>query len=118
MLEDWKKSGFNFKQLGKVRRQLIGGSARIAIQKAVVETLATNGQDVRLAERVLRVEIQRTFEHRYRDERMAADLCAMTMLREVGNLCAREGKNLPRSAINECASCRGSARCDLHTADE
>jgi GAF domain len=98
LLEDWKKSGFNFRQLGKVRRQLIGGSARIAIQKAVVETLAANGQDVRLAERVLSnlVEIQRTFEHRYRDERMAADLCAMTMLREVGNLCAREGKNLDK----------------------
>jgi PAS domain S-box-containing protein len=29
-------------------------------------------------------------------ERMAADLRAMTMLREVGNLCAREGKNLDR----------------------
>jgi PAS domain S-box-containing protein len=29
-------------------------------------------------------------------ERMAADLRAMTMLREVGSLCAREGKNLDR----------------------
>jgi hypothetical protein len=92
LLEEWNKSGFNLKQLRKLRRQVIGSSARIAIQKAVVETLAANGQDVRLAEGFLcnLVEIQTIFEERYRDERLAADLCAMTMLREVGSLCARE----------------------------
>jgi hypothetical protein len=69
LLEEWNKFGFNLKQLAKLRRQMIGGSARIAIQKAVVETLAANGQDVRLAEGLLSnlVEIQRIFEERYRD---------------------------------------------------
>ena len=59
-------------RLGKLRRQMIGGSARIAIQKAVVETLAANGEDVRLAEGLLSnlVEIQRIFEERYRDAQM------------------------------------------------
>src|SRR5215831_9964272 len=96
LLEEWSKSGFNLKQLGKLRRQVIASSARIAIQKAVVGTLAANGQDVRLAEGVLSnlVEIQRIFEQRYRDERMAADLCAMTLLWGVGSLCASEGKHL------------------------
>ena len=98
LLEEWNKSGFNLKQLGKLRRQMIASSARIAIQKAVVGTLAANGQDVRLAEGVLNnlVEIQRIFERRYRDERMTVDLCAVTMLREVDSLCAREGKNLDK----------------------
>jgi two-component sensor histidine kinase len=98
LLEEWNKSGFDLKQLSKLRRQMIGGSARIAIQKAVVETLTANGQDVRLAEGILSnlVEIQRIFEQRYRDERVAADLCAMTMLRDVGRLCARDGKNLDK----------------------
>jgi hypothetical protein len=72
LLEEWNKPGFNLKQLGRLRRQIIGGSARIAIQKAVVETLAANGQDVRLAEGLLSnlVEIQRIFEERYRDAQM------------------------------------------------
>jgi two-component sensor histidine kinase len=98
LLEEWNKSGFNLKQLGKLRRQMIASGARIAIQKAVVETLAANGQDVRLAEGVLSnlVEIQKIFEQRYRDERMGADLCAMTLLWGVGSLCAREGKNLDK----------------------
>src|SRR5215467_10128400 len=63
LLEEWNKSGFNLKQLGKLQRQMIEGGARIAIQKAVVETLAANGQDVRLAEGILSnlVEIQRIF---------------------------------------------------------
>jgi hypothetical protein len=97
-LEEWNKSGLNSRQLGKLRRQMIASSARIAIQKAVVGTLAANGQDVGLAEGVLSnlVEIQRIFEQRYRDERMAADLCAMTLLWGVGSLCAREGKNLDK----------------------
>jgi hypothetical protein len=48
-----------FKQLGKLRRQMIGGNARIAIQEAVV--------DVRLAEGILSnlVEIQRIFEEHH-----------------------------------------------------
>ena len=98
LLEEWNKSGFNLKQLGKLRSQMIACSARIAIQKAVVGTLAGNGQDVRLAEGVLSnlVEIQRIFERRYRDERMTVDLCAVTMLREVDSLCAREGKYLDK----------------------
>src|SRR5215472_5381079 len=76
LLEEWNTSGFNLKQLGKLRRQMIASSARIAIQKALVGTLAANGQDVKLAEGVLSnlVEIQRIFEQQYRDERMAADL--------------------------------------------
>jgi hypothetical protein len=63
LLEEWNKSGLNLKQLGKMRRQMIEGRARIAIQKAVVETLAANSQDARLAEHTL--EIQRIFEEHH-----------------------------------------------------
>ena len=63
LLEEWNKSGFNLKQLGKMRCQMIEGNARIAIQKAVVETLAANSQDARLAEHTL--EIQRIFEEHH-----------------------------------------------------
>ena len=67
LLEEWNKSGFNLKQLGKLQRQMIEGRARIAIQKAVVETLAANSRDVRLAEHPLRnlVEIQSIFEEHH-----------------------------------------------------
>ena len=67
LLEEWNKSGLNLKQLGKMRRQMIEGRARIAIQKAVVETLAANSQDVQLAEHTLRnlVEIQKIFEEHH-----------------------------------------------------
>jgi len=67
LLEEWNKSGLNLKQLGKMRRQMIEGRARIAIQKAVVETLAANSRDVRLAEHPLRnlVEIQSIFEEHH-----------------------------------------------------
>jgi PAS domain S-box-containing protein len=42
-------------------------------------------------------KIARDITHRKRaQERMAADLRAMAMLREVGSLCAREGKNLDK----------------------
>ena len=66
--EEWSKRGFSLKQLGKIRRQIIEASVRIAIQKAIVETLAANGQDVRAAEETLSklVEIQRIFEQQYR----------------------------------------------------
>ena len=68
LLEEWNKSGFNLKQLGKMRCQMIEGNARIAIQKAVVETLAANSQDVQLAEHTLRnlVEIQKIFEEHHK----------------------------------------------------
>ena len=60
LLEELNNLGFNLKQLGCVQRQVIEGKARIAMQMAVVETLSTNGQDVRLAESELGklVEIQ------------------------------------------------------------
>ena len=50
-----------------MQRKVTAGRARIAIQIAVVETLAANGQDVRLAESILRdlIEVQKTIE-RYR----------------------------------------------------
>ena len=64
LLEELNNLGFNLKQLGCVQRQVIEGKARIAMQMAVVETLSTNGQDVRLAESELGklVEIQSMVE--------------------------------------------------------
>ena len=64
LLEELNNLGFNLKQLGRVQRQVIEGKARIAMQMAVVETLSTNGQDVRLAESELGklVEIQSMVE--------------------------------------------------------
>jgi hypothetical protein len=69
LLEQRGKRGFSLKRLGKVRRQIIEASVRIAIQKAVVETLAANGQDVSAAEDMLSklVEVQIVFEQQYRD---------------------------------------------------
>ena len=64
LLEEFNNLGFNLKQLGSVQRQVIEGKARIAMQMAVVETLSTNGHDVRLAESELGklVEIQSMVE--------------------------------------------------------
>ena len=64
LLEELNNLSFNLKQLGCVQRQVIEGKARIAMQMAVVETLSTNGQDVRLAESELGrlVEIQSMVE--------------------------------------------------------
>ena len=64
LLEELNNLGFNLKQQGCVQRQVIEGKARIAMQMAVVETLSTNGQDVRLAESELGrlVEIQSMVE--------------------------------------------------------
>jgi hypothetical protein len=47
-----------------LRREVIEGGARIAIQIAVVETLAANGQDTRLAEGVVSelIDVQKTIE--------------------------------------------------------
>ena len=64
LLEELNNLGFNLKQLGCVQRQVIEGSARIAIQMAVVETLTADGKDVRLAKSELGklVEIQSMVE--------------------------------------------------------
>ena len=58
---------FDLGQLGSLQREVIEGRARIAIQIAVVETLAANGQDARLAQSMLcdLIEVQKTIE-RYR----------------------------------------------------
>ena len=53
LLEEANNLAFNLGQLGSSQREVIEGRARIAIQIAVVETLAANGQDSRLAEGVL-----------------------------------------------------------------
>jgi uncharacterized protein (UPF0335 family) len=64
LLEELNNLGFNLKQLGCVQREVIEGSARIAIQMAVVETLTADGQDVRLAKSELSklIEIQSMVE--------------------------------------------------------
>ena len=53
-----------YKPLGSLQHEAIEGSARIAVQIAVVETLAANGQDATLAERILSnlIEVQKTIE--------------------------------------------------------
>ena len=53
-----------YKPLGSLQHEAIEGSARIAVQIAVVETLAANGQDARLAESMLcdLIEVQKTIE--------------------------------------------------------
>ena len=67
LLEEANNLAFNLGQLGSLQREVIGGRARIAIQIAVVETLAANGQDARLAQSMLcdLIEVQKTIE-RYR----------------------------------------------------
>ena len=65
LIEEASNLAFNLGQLGSLQREVIAGRARIAIQIAVVETLAANGQDARLAESMLYVEVQKTIE-RYR----------------------------------------------------
>jgi len=64
LVEEWNNLGFNLGKLGDVQREVIEGRARVAIQIALVETLAANGQDVRLAESMLSslIEIQKTIE--------------------------------------------------------
>jgi hypothetical protein len=61
LLEEWNALAFNLGQLGNLQREVIEGRARIAIQIAVVETLAANGQDASLAESMLGnlIEIQK-----------------------------------------------------------
>jgi len=53
LLEEANNLAFNLGQPGSLRSEVIEGRARIAIQIAVVETLAANEQDARLAESVL-----------------------------------------------------------------
>ena len=67
LLEEANNLAFNLGQLGSLQREVIEGRARIAIQIAVVETLAANGQDARLAQSMLcdLIEVQKTIE-RYR----------------------------------------------------
>jgi hypothetical protein len=53
LIEEASNSAFNLGQLGSLQRKVIAGRLRIAIQIAVVETLAVTGQDARLAESIL-----------------------------------------------------------------
>jgi hypothetical protein len=64
LLEEANNLAFNLGQLGSLQHEAIEGSARIAVQIAVVETLAADGQDATLAERILSnlIEIQKTIE--------------------------------------------------------
>jgi hypothetical protein len=64
LLEEADKSGFNLERLSRVRRHIADGRDRIARQRALIERLATNGHDVRLAENTLHnlVEIQEILE--------------------------------------------------------
>jgi hypothetical protein len=64
LLEEEDKFGRRAERLSDVQRHLAEGSRRIALQKALIENLKANGQEVRLAERTLSnlVEIQRIFE--------------------------------------------------------
>src|ERR1700746_1040128 len=67
LIEEASNLAFNLGQLGSLQHEVIAGRARIAIQIAVVETLAANGQDTRLAESMFcdLIEVQKTIE-RYR----------------------------------------------------
>jgi hypothetical protein len=55
---------FNLGRLGSLQQEVIEGRARIAVQIAVAETMAANGQDAGLAESVLGnlIEVQKTIE--------------------------------------------------------
>ena len=61
LIEEASNLAFNLGQLGSLQREVIAGRARIAIQIAVVETLAANGQAARLAESMLcdLIEVQK-----------------------------------------------------------
>jgi hypothetical protein len=64
LIEEASNLALSLGQLGSLQREVIAGRARIAIQIAVVETLAANGQDARLAESTLcdLIEVQKTIE--------------------------------------------------------
>jgi len=59
--EEARNLAFNLGRIGSLRREIIAGRARTAIQIAVVETLAANGQAARLAESMLcdLIEVQK-----------------------------------------------------------
>jgi hypothetical protein len=67
LIEEASNLAFNFGQLGSLQSEIIAGRARIAIQIALVETLAANGQNATLAESMLchLIDVQKTIE-RYR----------------------------------------------------
>ena len=62
--EEARNLAFNLGRIGSLRREIIAGRARTAIQIAVVETLAANRQDTKLAESVLSklIDVQKTIE--------------------------------------------------------
>jgi hypothetical protein len=64
LLEEADNLAFNLGQLGSLQQEAIEGRARIAVQIAVVETLAANDQDATLPERILSnlSEVQKTIE--------------------------------------------------------
>jgi hypothetical protein len=65
VVEETNNLAFNVGQLSSLQREVIKGRARIAMQIAVVETLAVNGQDTRLAESAPSslIEVQKTIEN-------------------------------------------------------
>ena len=64
LIEEANNLAFNLGQLGSLQSEVIEGRARIAIQIALIKTLAANGQDARLVEGMLRnlIEVQKTIE--------------------------------------------------------
>jgi len=66
LIEEASNLAFNLGQLGSLQREVIAGRARITIQIPVVETLAANEQDARLAENMRMrcdlIEVQKTIE--------------------------------------------------------
>jgi hypothetical protein len=64
LLEEEDKLGYRVERLGNVQRHISEGGRRIAMQKALIAKLMTEGQDVTLAESMLSklVEIQKMFE--------------------------------------------------------
>jgi hypothetical protein len=64
LIEEASNLVLNLGQLGSLQREVIAGSARIAIQIALIETLAANGQDATSAESVLGklIDVQKTIE--------------------------------------------------------
>jgi hypothetical protein len=64
LLEEANNLAFNLGRLGSWQREGIEGRAPIAIQIGVVETLAANGQDAKLAKSMLSnlIEVQRVIE--------------------------------------------------------
>ena len=59
--EEARNLAFNLGRIGSLRREIIAGRARTAIQIAVVETLAANGRDARFAESMIcdLIEVQK-----------------------------------------------------------